>query len=126
LRPTRLLALVIAHFAIAALSPALARLLGRRAFLALAVVPLATFVWALSQTAKVRDGETLVQTVRWLPSLNFDIALRMGVLQWLRVLIVSGIGVLVMAYCAWYSSAAEPSLARFSGVFVAFAGAMLG
>ncbi|MDT0203464.1 Na+/H+ antiporter subunit A [Nocardioides sp. AE5] len=121
-----MLALVIAHFAIAGLSPALTRLLGRRVFLALATVPLATLVWALAQTATIRDGGSVVRTISWLPSLDFDIALRMDVLQWLMVLIVSGIGVLVMAYCAWYFDNDDPSLARFAGVFVSFAGAMLG
>ncbi|KQY57141.1 Na+/H+ antiporter subunit A [Nocardioides sp. Root140] len=121
-----MLALVAAHFALAALCPALVRFLGRRTFLVVAVVPLITFVWALSLTARVTDGETLTQDVEWLPSLHFDLALNLGVLQWLMTLIVSGIGVLVLAYCAWYFEDDDPSLGQFSGVFVAFAGAMLG
>src|SRR3546814_15804241 len=84
------------------LSPALTRVLGRRVFLALATVPLATLVWALAQTARIRDGGSVTSVIEWLPSLRFEIALQMDVLQWLMVLIVSGIGVLVMAYCAWY------------------------
>ncbi|MDN5893333.1 MAG: Na+/H+ antiporter subunit A [Nocardioides sp.] len=121
-----MLALVLAHFAIAALSPALVRFLGRRTFLVVASVPLVTFVWALTLTGRVSNGETLTQYVEWLPNLHFDIVLRLGVLQWLMTLIVSGIGCLVLAYCAWYFDEDDPSLAQFSGVFVAFAGAMLG
>lgn len=121
-----MLTLVIAHFAIAPLAPALVRLLGRKVFLALAVVPAITLVWALFQTGAIHDGESLTQTITWLPSLDFDLALRMGALQWLMVLIVSGIGVLVLAYCAWYFDRDDPSVARFSGIFVSFAGAMLG
>ncbi|KRF12340.1 cation:proton antiporter [Nocardioides sp. Soil797] len=121
-----MLALVIAHFAIAPLAPALVRFVGRRVFLALAVVPAATLAWALVQTSAIHDGETFTETISWLPSLDFDLSLQMGTLQWLMVLIVSGIGVLVMAYCAWYFDRDDPSVARFSGIFVAFAGAMLG
>ena len=40
--------------------------------------------------------------------------------------IVTGIGALVLLYCAWYFKADDPSLWRFSSVFTAFAGAMLG
>ncbi|QIX25332.1 Na+/H+ antiporter subunit A [Nocardioides sp. JQ2195] len=121
-----MLALVIAHFAVAPLAPALVRLMGRKVFLALAVAPAATLVWALAQTGRVRDEETVTETISWLPSLKFDLALRMDTLQWVMVLIVSGIGVLVMAYCAWYFERDDPAVARFSGIFVSFAGAMLG
>lgn len=121
-----MLALVIAHFAVAPLAPALVRLLGRRVFLALAVVPAVTLAWALAQSGRIGDGGGVTQTISWLPSLSFDLALRMDTLQWLMVLIVSGIGVLVMAYCAWYFDEDDPSIARFSGIFISFAGAMLG
>src|SRR3546814_3248320 len=72
----RLIALVTAHFAIAMLSPALTRVLGRRVFLALATVPLATLVWALAQTARIRDGGSVTSVIEWLPSLRFEIALQ--------------------------------------------------
>lgn len=118
--------LLLAHFVAAAAAPALTKSLGRRSFLVLALVPGATFVWLLAQTAKVTGGGVLVEEVGWVPSLSLDFAFRMGVLQWLLGLLVSGIGALALFYCAWYFRPDDPSLWRFTGVFTAFAGAMFG
>ncbi|SDR77897.1 multisubunit sodium/proton antiporter, MrpA subunit /multisubunit sodium/proton antiporter, MrpB subunit [Nocardioides scoriae] len=120
-----MLLIVVAHVLAAATAPVLVRALGRRAFLALALVPLATTVWALLQTGRVLDGETLTQTVRWVPGLGIELAFAMGALQWLMVLVVAGIGVLVMAYCTWYFTD-DSALAGFTSWFTAFVGAMLG
>ncbi|MFS3127428.1 Na+/H+ antiporter subunit A [Nocardioides sp. Bht2] len=121
-----MLALVAAHFAIAAFSPAFVKLWGRRAFLVLASVPLITFIWTLTLTNRIADGEVLVEAWEWLPGLHLELAFAMGTLQWLMSLIVSGIGVLVLAYCAWYFEDDDPALPMFTGVFTGFAGAMLG
>ena len=50
----------------------------------------------------------------------------MGSLQWVMALLVTGVGALVLVYCAWYFADDEPGLPAFAGNFVAFAGAMLG
>ncbi|WP_067432347.1 Na+/H+ antiporter subunit A [Nocardioides jensenii] len=121
-----MLALVAAHFIVAALTPALVRFLGPRVFLVVAAVPLVTFGWAVAMAPRVTGGEVLTQSIEWLPNLHFDITLTLGVLPWLMTLIVSGIGVLVLVYCRWYFADDDPSLGQFSGVFLAFAGAMLG
>src|SRR3546814_17529788 len=78
----RLIALVTAHFAIAMLSPALTRVLGRRVFLALASVPLAPLVWALAQTARLRSRGSVTSVIAWLPSRRFETALPMCLRQW--------------------------------------------
>ncbi len=121
-----MLALVAAHFVAAAVSPWLVRGLGRRAFLVLALVPLVSFGWALSQTDRVRHGNAPTEVVSWAPSLGIDLAFRMASLQWLMALIVAGVGALVLLYCAWYFDDDDPGLSSFSGSFVAFAGSMLG
>ena len=121
-----MLALVAAHFVAAAVSPWLVRGLGRRAFLVLALVPLLSFGWALSQTDRVRHGNVPTEVVSWAPSLGIDLAFRMATLQWLMALIVAGVGALVLLYCAWYFDDDDPGLSSFSGSFVAFAGSMLG
>lgn len=121
-----MIALIAAHFVAAAVSPWLVRVLRRRAFLVLALVPLVSFGWALAQTGAVREGRESVQVLDWVPSLDIDLAFRLGALQWLMTLIVTGIGALVMAYCAWYFDDDDPALATFAGVFVAFAGSMIG
>ncbi|MFI5429070.1 proton-conducting transporter membrane subunit [Aeromicrobium sp. UC242_57] len=118
--------LIAAHLVAAAMSPWLVRILRRRAFLVLALVPLASFVWTLGQTSAVHAGDGPVETVSWVPSLGLDLAFRLGTLQWLMALIVTGIGALVLIYCAWYFDDDDPALATFSGTFIAFAGSMLG
>ncbi|QGG42668.1 Na+/H+ antiporter subunit A [Aeromicrobium yanjiei] len=118
--------LIAAHFLAAAIAPWLISVLRSRAFLVLAVVPLVSFGWALSQTGSVRDGEGPTTVLSWVPSLGVELAFHMGALQWLMTLIVTGIGALVLGYCAWYFSDDDPALPSFAGTFVAFAGSMLG
>ncbi|WP_068265783.1 Na+/H+ antiporter subunit A [Janibacter limosus] len=118
--------LLLAHFVAAAVAPGLAKLLNRRSFLVLALVPAVTFAWLLAQTSRVTDGHAVVEQISWVPQLGMDFDLRLGTLQWLLGLLVSGVGALALVYCAWYFKPDDPSLWRFTGVFTAFAGAMLG
>jgi multicomponent Na+:H+ antiporter subunit A len=121
-----MLVLVIAHLLAAAVAPLLVRVLGRRAFLLLAVVPAASFGWALTWTGRIADGEEKTEVVGWVPTLRLDLAFAMGPLQWVLMLLVTGIGALVLVYCTWYFADDEPGLPAFAGNFMAFAGAMLG
>jgi multicomponent Na+:H+ antiporter subunit A len=121
-----LITLIAAHFVAAVVSPWLVRVCRGRAFLVLATVPLAGFVWALAHTRAVQAGTGPVDVVSWVPSLGVDLAFRLGALQWLLTLIVTGIGALVLVYCAWYFDDDDPGLPSFAGSFIAFAGAMLG
>jgi multicomponent Na+:H+ antiporter subunit A len=121
-----MLALVLAHFVAAVGAPVLLRWVGRRAFLLLALVPAAAFGWALAQTGSVADGVLQTQVVAWVPALRLELAFAVGSLQWVMTLLVSGVGALVLVYCAWYFPDDEPGLSAFAGNFVAFAGAMLG
>ncbi|MDR6174590.1 multicomponent Na+:H+ antiporter subunit A [Nocardioides zeae] len=121
-----LLAVAVAHFVAAAAAPALVRLLGRRAFLVLALLPAATTVWALTLYGDVKDGGTVTSVVDWVPSIGLELAFAVSTLQWVMLLVVAGIGVLVMTYCAWYFKDGDPGLVIFSSSFTAFVGAMLG
>jgi multicomponent Na+:H+ antiporter subunit A len=118
--------LVVAHVVGALVAPALVRLLGTRAFLVLALVPLASFGWIAAQGGAVADGQVLTETVTWVPSLRMELALAMGTLQWVLALVVTGVGALVLGYCTWYFDQHEPGLHNFAASFTAFAGAMLG
>src|SRR5690606_37812286 len=120
-----LLVLVLLHLVAGALAPVLVRAWGSRAFLALALPPAATFVWALTVARDTLDA-TRVEEFSWVPALQMDLTLTLGPLQWLMTLVVAGIGALVLAYCAWYFSPTEPGLATLAGTLTAFAGAMLG
>ncbi|SCL37121.1 multisubunit sodium/proton antiporter, MrpA subunit /multisubunit sodium/proton antiporter, MrpB subunit [Micromonospora pallida] len=121
-----MLVLVAVHALAAVVAPALVRTWGRRALYLVAAVPAATLAWALAHTGQVRSGAPVVETFPWVPGLGLEIALRMGTLAWLLVVLVGGVGALVLVYSAHYFSSDDPGLGRFTAVFVAFAGAMLG
>ncbi|MBU4334973.1 MAG: Na+/H+ antiporter subunit A, partial [Actinobacteria bacterium] len=121
-----MLLLLSLHLVAALVAPALIGWLGRRGFLVLAAVPASAAVWALTWTSRVQHGQVPVQRVEWVPSLGLELTFRLDTLSWFMTLVVGGVGALVLLYCAAYFSAGAAGLGRFGGVFVAFAGAMLG
>ena len=121
-----MLLLLAVHLAAALVAPALVRWWGRKAFWALALAPASAAVWALTWTSAVRAGDGPVEHVEWIPALGIELSFRLDTLSWLMTLVVGGVGALVLVYCSAYFSASAKGLGRFAGVFVAFAGSMLG
>ncbi|WP_109472759.1 Na+/H+ antiporter subunit A [Ornithinimicrobium cavernae] len=123
-----MLALVVAHAVAALLAPVLVRFLGTRAFVPLAVVPAVTAGYAAWQFPRVDTDAPPLEQFGWVESLNLTLTFRMDTLAWLMTLIVSGVGALVLLYCAHYFDDRERSkgLGLFAGSLTAFAGAMLG
>lgn len=106
-------------------SPLLVRWMGRKAFLVLAAMPAAAFVHTLGHTAVVgRVGGDVVESWSWIPQLDISFAYRMDALSWLLALVITGVGALVLVYCAFYFSDDEPALGRFAGLLLGFAGTM--
>ena len=120
-----MIALLTLHLLGAIAAPTLVQRLGRNAFYVLALIPAATVVTALSLTASA-FGTPHVTSVPWVPGLSLALTFRVDVLSWLMMLILGGVGALIMVYAARYFGPKSRHLGRFSGVFVAFAGAMLG
>ncbi len=118
-----MLPLLTLHFLAAAVAPALTRPLQRATFPVLALVPAGGFVWLLAQG---RPDGTVVDHHPWIGTLGLDVSLALDPLRWVLALLVTGIGALVLVYCASYFRPGDPGLWRFSAVFTAFAGAMLG
>ena len=116
-----MLALLVAHAVAAVLAPVLVRVLGRNAFLLLALVPLGGLAWVLSHAT-----EALRVDVRWIPGLHLDLVLRLDPLAALLASLVTGVGALVLVYCTRYFTSDEPKLGLFAALMVAFAGSMLG
>ncbi len=121
-----MLLLLALHLLVSLVAPLVLRWGGRRGFLLLALAPAAAVVWALAHTGAVTRGQGPTELRSWVPSLGLDLAFRLDSLSWLMVLLVGGIGAVVLVYCAAYFSPKAGGLGRFSGVFVAFAGSMLG
>ena len=120
-----MLVLIGVHALTALLAPGLVRTLGRRAFAPLALVPAAAFAWILTRLPIVLAGGQLEESVSWIPALGVEIAVRLDALSATLSLLVTGVGALVVLYCARYFTPSSSGLGRFAGVLVAFAGAML-
>ncbi|WP_394553266.1 Na+/H+ antiporter subunit A [Agromyces sp. MMS24-JH15] len=112
--------------ALSLVAPLLTRLLGRRVFLVLAVLPATVFGVLCTTLPAVLGGTPVVESVPWIPSLGITLTFRLDALSLLLALIVTGIGALVLATCTWYFTDREPALGRFAALLLAFAGVMLG
>ncbi|WP_156253510.1 Na+/H+ antiporter subunit A [Pseudactinotalea terrae] len=121
-----MLQLLLAHIVAALVAPAVMRQMGRRGFLVLAAAPAATAIWAVVQTPAVLAGNGPTISTEWMPALGMNLDFRLDVLSWFMTIIVGGVGTFVLFYCAWYFATGAKYLGRFAGVFVGFAGAMLG
>jgi multicomponent Na+:H+ antiporter subunit A len=106
--------------------PLLARVMGVRAFLVAALVPAAAFAFTVAQAPAVLPGGEVVERFEWIPSLGITLDMRMDALSWLLSLVVTGVGALVLLYCARYFRSSEEGLGRFAGLLLAFAGVMYG
>jgi multicomponent Na+:H+ antiporter subunit A len=123
------IALVAAHFIVAALAPASARALGRRVFSVCAIAPLVTVVWAVIVAPDVLSGQAVTGSVEWLPDIGLAVSYSVDAFALVMVALVSGIGTLIFLYSAAYFAHRDDTrrdLGRFASRLTAFAGAMLG
>jgi NADH:ubiquinone oxidoreductase subunit 5 (subunit L)/multisubunit Na+/H+ antiporter MnhA subunit len=122
------IAMTGAFFGASVIAYPLVRLLGRSGFFLLALVPLTGLLYSLSTIPDLFSphAQPLVESLDWLPALGLEGVFRLDVLSWIMTLLVTGIGALVFVYCARYFPPDEPGLARFAGIFMAFAAMMYG
>ena len=80
----------------------------------------------LAQLGTVTGGGEVRETTPWVPSLDLEVALRLDALSLTLAALVTGVGALVLLYCARYFEPDDEGLGRFAGVMTAFAGSMLG
>ncbi|HEX7349564.1 Na+/H+ antiporter subunit A [Brachybacterium sp.] len=118
--------MLLAHLVAALGGPLLVRWIGRNAFYPLAVVPGASALWLATLDPRELAEAPRVESVPWIPAFGIDLAFRLDALSWVLALIATGIGAIVLLYCARYFKDTEPGLGRFAGVLTAFAGAMVG
>lgn len=107
-------------------TPILTRVLHRRVFYVLALIPAATFAWTLAQGHEIAEHGAVTEVIEWVPQLSLALSFRMDSLAWILALVVTGVGALVLLYCARYFKDTEPSLGRFAALLFAFAGTMFG
>ena len=118
--------LLALHAVLGIASFASGRRLGRWCLALVAIAPLATFVWLLIQAPRIIDGRPITQTARWVPELGISATFRLDGFGLVMALIVSGVGLLVLAYSASYFGPTTEKLGRLAGLLILFAGATLG
>jgi multicomponent Na+:H+ antiporter subunit A len=117
--------LLAAHAVIGVAIIAGAGRLGRSAFALGSLPMIAALAYTAVHAARVIDGDPVTESTSWVGRLQLTVDLRLDGFGLLMVLIVSGIGVAVMAYGASYFSP-TPLSARIAGLLVLFSGSMLG
>jgi multicomponent K+:H+ antiporter subunit A len=92
---------------------------------AAAAVTTAVLLWLLIQTPAVLSGQTMLQHAAWIPSVGLDANFRLDGLALMFGLMVTGVGLLVILYAAYYLGPDE-RVGKFFGLLMFFMAAMLG
>lgn len=121
-----MLLILLISFTLAVITPWVVDRFGPKTFSALALVPAATFVATATALPTILAGGEIRESIPWIPALNIALSFRLDALSIVLALVVSGVGALVLAYCARYFEPDEPSLGRFAALLFAFAGVMYG
>ena len=118
--------LLALHAVLGIASFASGRRLGRWCLALVAIAPLATFVWLLIQAPRIIDGRPITQTRGGCRSSASRPRSGSTASVCVMALIVSGVGLLVLAYSASYFAPDDRRARRLAGLLMLFAGAMLG
>ena len=131
-----MLVMLAALFAVSIMIPFIYNRLGRKTFFILAAVLGVSFLWVLSLVPTVLEAAQSAapgqpnappeETLPWIPQLGVELAFRMDALAAALSLLITGVGALVMLYCARYFGRRDRSVGPFAAELFAFAAAMLG
>ncbi|WP_210365730.1 Na+/H+ antiporter subunit A [Bacillus sp. REN3] len=89
-------------------------------------LPAILFAYFLQFIKTTRDGNAVMETVSWIPSLGIDFTVKVDGLGLLFALLITGIGALVVLYSIYYLSPEKEKLNTFYVYLLLFMGAMLG
>ncbi|WP_155922099.1 Na+/H+ antiporter subunit A [Bacillus sp. EB01] len=89
-------------------------------------VPAAIFLYFLRFIPRLPDGDNLLASVPWMPSLGIDYTVYSDGLSLIFGLLITGIGALVILYSIYYMSKHREALHNFYVYLLLFMGAMLG
>ena len=89
------------------------------------IVTILSFIFLLPSIGLPFEGQTLIQSWAWIPSIGLDFAFRLDGLALLFALMILFIGLLIIIYARYYLSARD-SMGRFFAYLLMFMGSMLG
>ncbi|MDD4359905.1 MAG: Na+/H+ antiporter subunit A [Syntrophaceticus sp.] len=89
-------------------------------------VPILIFLYLLSYIPAISQGNTLIFTLAWIPSLDINLVFYVDGLSVTFGLIITGIGALVTLYSIFYLSKEHEALNNFYVYLLLFMGSMLG
>jgi multicomponent K+:H+ antiporter subunit A len=79
----------------------------------------------LGQAGAVFGGQVLLVQTEWLPAIGLNLGLRLDGLALMFALLITGIGLLIILYAAWYLHHDDPA-GKFFSLLMLFMAAMLG
>lgn len=88
-------------------------------------LPALALVLVLQLAPQVFEGETIRQSLEWIPLIGLELAFRLDGLALLFTLLILGIGLLVVLYARYYLSEND-SMGKFYAYLILFMFAMLG
>ena len=120
-----MIAILTFHVVVGVAAAVVGPRLRARVFWLTLAAPAATLAWIAVKASDVHDGSAVVEHRRWVPALGLDLRFVVDEFALLMLGIVSGVGVLIMAYASRYFDD-EDGLGRFAALLTVFAGAMTG
>jgi len=120
-----MLTIIIIGFLAAIAAPFIHRWLPRLSGPILCIYPLIFFGYLFSMIPAVSEGEKMVLTHQWFPSLGINLNFLVDGLSLIFGLIISGIGAIIVFYASSYLKG-HRKLARFYGYLLFFMTSMLG
>ncbi|HMQ72694.1 MAG TPA: proton-conducting transporter membrane subunit, partial [Rubrivivax sp.] len=91
-------------------------------------VAASSFALLMSQAPAVFDGQTLLRHAEWVPAIGLNANFRLDALAWMFASLISGIGLLIVVYAAYYlhpGPDGDPA-GKFFSQLMLFMAAMLG
>jgi multicomponent Na+:H+ antiporter subunit A len=116
---------VLSIVALALAAPLVHRIQPARTGWFLALLPAGLFAYFASRMGAIADGQTLLESHAWAPSLGVSFSFALDGLSLLFALLITGIGALILIYAGGYL-AGHDELGRFYAILLLFMAAMLG
>ena len=117
--------LLLLHAIVAVCVLVYRRSIGRAAWLVVLVGPVAALLWAAVQAPRILGGETYLESIDWVPSLDLALMFRVDGYALLFLFVIAGAAIPIFLFSRRYFSS-DARVANFAGTMVLFGGSMIG